>query len=52
MADVLARTQDKPVFTWGGADIVAQGDFRRRYIEALQAADKNDIEPLLAFARS
>jgi len=52
MADVLARMQDRPVFTWGGADIVAQGDFRRRYIDALQAADKNNIEPLLAFARS
>jgi Fic-DOC domain mobile mystery protein B len=52
MADVLARTQDKPVFTWGGADIVQQGDFRRRYIDALQAADKHDIAPLLAFARS
>jgi Fic-DOC domain mobile mystery protein B len=52
IADVLARTQDKPVFTWGGADIVPQGDFRRRYIDALQAADKNDIKPLLVFARS
>jgi Fic-DOC domain mobile mystery protein B len=52
IADVLARTQDKPVFTWGGADIVPQGDFRRRYIDALQAADRNDIQPLLAFARS
>jgi Fic-DOC domain mobile mystery protein B len=52
MADVLVRMQDRPVFTWGGANIVAQGDFRRRYIDALQAADKNNIEPLLAFARS
>jgi Fic-DOC domain mobile mystery protein B len=52
MADVLVRTQDRPVFTWGGADIVAQGDFRLRYIDALQAADKNDIALLLAFARS
>jgi len=52
MADVLARTQDRPVFTWGGADIVQPGDFRRRYIDALQAADKHDINPLLAFARS
>jgi Fic-DOC domain mobile mystery protein B len=52
MADVLARIQDRPVFTWGGADIVAHGDFRRRYIDALQAADSNNIEPLLAFARS
>jgi Fic-DOC domain mobile mystery protein B len=52
MADVLARRQDKPRFTWGGADFGSQGDFRRRYIDALQAADKNSIEPLLAFARS
>jgi Fic-DOC domain mobile mystery protein B len=52
MADVLAKKQNMPVFTWGGADIVQQGDFRRRYIEALRAADKNDIGPLLAFARS
>jgi Fic-DOC domain mobile mystery protein B len=52
IADVLARTQDRSVFSWGGADIVPQGDFRRRYIDALQAADKNDIKPLLAFARS
>jgi Fic-DOC domain mobile mystery protein B len=52
MADVLVRMQDRPVLTWGGADIVAQGDFRRRYIDALQAADKNNIEPLLLFARS
>jgi Fic-DOC domain mobile mystery protein B len=52
MADVLARMQDRPIFTWGGADIVQQGDFRRRYIDALQAADKNDIKPLLEFARS
>src|SRR6202789_1817264 len=46
LADVLARMQDRPIFTWGGADIVPQGDFRRRYINALQAADRNDIEPL------
>ena len=52
MADVLAKTQHMPVFTWGGADIVQHGDFRRSYIDALRAADKNDIGPLLAFARS
>jgi len=52
MADVLARNQQMPVFTWGGADIVRHGDFRRSYIDALRAADKNEIGPLLAFARS
>ncbi len=28
------------------------GDFRYRYIEALQAADRHDYEPLLTFVRS
>jgi hypothetical protein len=52
MADVLAQRQRRPVFAWGGADIARAGDFRRNYIEALQAADKNDIGLLLEFARS
>ncbi len=45
------QTTSRAEFTWGGADIVAQGNIRRGYIDALKAADKNDIGPLLAFAR-
>jgi hypothetical protein len=52
MADVLGQRQDRPVFTWGGGNLVHASDFRRRYIDALQAADAGDIGPLLAFARS
>jgi Fic-DOC domain mobile mystery protein B len=52
IADVCLRRQGRPVFTWGGADILRAGDFRRRYIEALRAADKHDVQPLLVFARS
>jgi Fic-DOC domain mobile mystery protein B len=52
MADVLIRLQGRPEFTWGGADIVAHGDIRKGYIDALRVADKGDISPLLAFARS
>ena len=52
MADVLAKQQGRPEFTWGSADIVAPGGIRRRYIDALRAADKNDMQPLFAFARS
>jgi Fic-DOC domain mobile mystery protein B len=52
MADVVVRRQGRPAFTWGSADIVQAGDFRRSYIDALRAADKSDIQPLLAFARS
>jgi Fic-DOC domain mobile mystery protein B len=52
MADVLARRQGMPVFTWGKAELVKAGDFRRLYIEAMQAANQNEIGPLMMFARS
>jgi Fic-DOC domain mobile mystery protein B len=52
IADVLAQRQGRPVFTWGGADIMRAGDFRQSYIDALRAADKNDIALLLKFGRS
>ena len=52
MADVLAQRQNRPIFTWGGADVAQAGDFRRSYLEALRAADKNDMRPLMAFART
>lgn len=52
MADVMAKLQDRPLFTWGGADIAQAGDFRKNYIDALRAADKGDMTSLIAFARS
>ncbi len=51
MADVLAQRQARPVFTWGRVEIVRSGDCRSQYIKALRAADKDDIGPLLEFAR-
>jgi hypothetical protein len=51
MADVLAQRQDRPVFSWGGTELVHAGDFRQRYIDALRAAEVHDIGPLLLFAR-
>ena len=52
MADVLARRQGLAQFTWGRSEIARAGDLRRAYIDALQAADRSDIQPLLTFARS
>ncbi len=52
MADVLAERQGRPEFSWGNSAIARQSDFRRAYIEALQAADRNDMQLLLLFARS
>jgi Fic-DOC domain mobile mystery protein B len=52
MADVLSSRQSNPVFTWGRGSLQQAGQIRAAYIRALQAADKQDIHPLLVFARS
>jgi Fic-DOC domain mobile mystery protein B len=41
-----------PRFTWGRVNLQAVGTARRAYIDALHAADKHDLGPLIAFARS
>jgi Fic-DOC domain mobile mystery protein B len=51
-ADVLITQLGGARFTWGGANLQAAGGARKRYIEALHAADKHDLEPLVRFARS
>lgn len=52
VTDLLAVTLGRPEFTWGGQDLTAQGDVRRRYVQALQAADAGDYAALLTFART
>lgn len=52
MADLVVMSLGGDRFSWGRAKLQTVGDVRRRYIEALQAADNHDIAPLLAFARS
>jgi Fic-DOC domain mobile mystery protein B len=51
-ADVLIVQSGGPRFSWGRANLQAVGDVRKRYIEALRAADRHDIGPLAKFARS
>jgi Fic-DOC domain mobile mystery protein B len=52
MADLLVMSLGGERFSWGSMNIQDPGDTRRRYIAALQAADRHDIHPLLLFARS
>lgn len=53
MADIIAaKVFKQPVFTWGAANLVQQGDARSNYLAAVRAADAGDIAPLTAFARS
>ena len=53
MADLLlVHLLGQEQFTWGQENLTNAGECRRRYIESLQAADRQDYRPLLAFVRS
>lgn len=53
MADLfLTNIHHFPEFTWGNGNLLEVGQLRRQYIEALQAADQSNLEPLLKFVRS
>ena len=52
MADLLIERLGQPRFTWGSRSMVDASETRQRYVAALQAADRRDTAPLLAFARS
>lgn len=53
MADLLlVHLLSRPRFTWGRESLAQAGECRQRYIAALQAADRHDYAPLLAFVRS
>jgi Fic-DOC domain mobile mystery protein B len=53
VADLLADSLDRPLFSWGGGGGLANpGDARSAYIAALVAADRGDLAALVAFARS
>ena len=48
----LENILQTPRFSWGGKDLSKVSDARKKYILALCAADKNDYDQLLEFARS
>ncbi len=52
MADaLLIKLYKLPTIDWaGGHDLASMNSRRKTYIQALQAADRGDYEPLLAFA--
>jgi Fic-DOC domain mobile mystery protein B len=52
MADLLIMQFGRHRFSWGRESVRDTGELRSRYIDALRAADRHDIGPLLAFARS
>lgn len=52
IADLLIMQLGGERFSWGRGSLREPGELRKRYIAALRAADKHDIEQLLKFARS
>lgn len=53
MADIIIEhIFKKPVFTWGAANLVKQGDARSIYLKAVREADKGKYESLINFARA
>lgn len=49
---LLEHVLDLPAFTWGSANLATVGTDRKRYIDALHAADRGDYNLLLEFVRS
>jgi Fic-DOC domain mobile mystery protein B len=52
MADFLIQKLGQPRFTWGSKSLTEATEARISYIDALRAADRGNIQPLLAFVRS
>lgn len=49
---VIEKIFKQPHYTWGAANFVKQADQRTAYLNAMKAADKGDIKPLIDFARA
>lgn len=51
-ADLLLVSLGQERFSWGQANLIDANETRRRYIDALHAADRHDYRPLFEFVRS
>lgn len=52
VADVLVIKLARLGFSWGAVNLITPGETRGKYLNALRAADRGDIRPLLEFART
>lgn len=49
---LISHIFNEKVFSWGRFNLAKRGESRKKYLEAIYAADSGDIRPLLKFARS
>lgn len=52
ITDLLMKSLNKPMFTWGNKDLYNEGTVRKDYINALKEADNNNYKPLIEFVKS
>jgi len=53
MADlIMEKLYEKTYFSWGGNNLVKEGELRKLYISALKQADNGNLEDLKVFAQS
>jgi Fic-DOC domain mobile mystery protein B len=53
MADlIINKLYNKPLFSWGAADLKQESAARANYLEAIKAADNGNFALLLRFARN
>jgi Fic-DOC domain mobile mystery protein B len=53
MADlILEKLYMQPFLSWGSSSLVKADEKRKDYIRAIKIADKHDLYPLMAFAKS
>jgi Fic-DOC domain mobile mystery protein B len=49
---IMEKLYNSKFFSWGSANLVKATKARSSYRQAVRKADKNDIQPLIAFAKS
>lgn len=53
IADVIiSQIFNRNIFTWSAGNLVNKGEQRTKYLYAIREADKQNIKPLIDFARS
>jgi Fic-DOC domain mobile mystery protein B len=53
MADlIMEKLFNSTFFSWGSSNLVKATDTRKAYIKAVKMADKQDVQPLIVFAKS
>jgi Fic-DOC domain mobile mystery protein B len=53
MADlIMEKLFNATFFSWGSSNLVKATDTRKAYIKAVKMADKQDVQPLIVFAKS